>query len=158
MKKTTIEQIEKRMDEISHEMAVHFNEHVTAANLSKWLTETGDLCVKRQSSRELKFSPLSFLHSIGWSLLPNLINCKNNKDRYLVIKQELLWLFECEGYINTKKALSEIGNIYLKSFEESNYEPMEIYELMNFYTTWLLLISMFSEYEFLKKQQEAQAA
>ena len=136
-------------DKISNEMAAHFEDHVTASSLVRWITKI---------SQTKRLTPCGhiddFITNIGWSFLPELINCKDSKSRLLFLESSLPGVFTNCSAIGSKRALCEIGRNYLNEFETLSNDSKEIDDFMKVYSAFLYLLSLFSEYEFMKRERE----
>ena len=146
--------IDTRMDEIALEMAVYFNERITPGELVEWNTSMIDICVSFPSTTPNRFSPLTFLYSIGWHILPAVIDAAPH-NREAILKKELIWLCECEWYEGTKEALLELGNSHSKAIEKYRLDKEEgLYKHLSIYAVFQHILNCYKEYEFLKELRE----
>jgi hypothetical protein len=158
-----ISQFNARMDELSEEMAAYFNERVTPGNLAEWNTSMFETCLAFPNETTGKHNPLNFLYSVGWDVLPALINAAP-RNRVATLKEKLIWLYECESYQCTKESLCEINNRYSKSMKKYGVEDGErLYKHMTIYGVFQYALNCYQEYELLKRlraihEQVSQAA
>ena len=82
-KQGTLSQEEKRMDEISSEMALYFANKLPTVRLAEWVASSHGYW--KGHGNEIptfgKNQGFAFIHDIGWQLLPGLIKCNSNEER-----------------------------------------------------------------------------
>lgn len=138
---------------VSHEMAVYFEDHVTASKLVRWITTVS------QTERICPCGEIDdFIANIGWSFLPELINCKDAKSRFKFLESSLVHVFSICGYTGAKTALCEIGRNYLKEVETISNDSKEVGEFMSVYSAFLTLMTLYCDYEFLSNSERESIA
>lgn len=135
-------------DKVCQEMAVYFEGHITASNLVRWITTVS------QTKRLLPCGEIDdFIFNIGWSFLPELINCKDEKTRIEFLESSLTGVFSNCGYIGSKTAICEIGRNYLNEFETLSNDTEEVGDFMKVYSAFLCLRNLFEEYKTLSDEE-----
>jgi hypothetical protein len=159
MKEITDSENEKRMNKIAEEMAVYFDKKIKTSDLAEWTAITDYTCIEFKSDRDLDHDPVLFLHTIGWLLLPGLIDCKTERERIDFLKEGLINLFQCEFFDGTKALLLEIDCCYQQQIKKYDYdEGIDVYRHMLIYNTFLSILEMYKEYEKLRISNDSNQA
>lgn len=134
---------------IADQMAVYFEDRILASEVVNWMTTVN------QSERESPCGEIDdFISNIGWSFLPNLIDCKDKKNRIEFLKSSLPQVFDTCGYMGSKTALSEIGKNYLTEFLKISADYEEVARFMKVYGVFLSLATLYGSYKFLRDECE----
>lgn len=143
---------------VANEMATHFEAQIKPAELAFWLSTANECCLTFQATLnpegDVKHA-VQFLNDIGRDILPELINCKNEKERIDVLYKQIPWLFENNEYAGTKEVLADIGVNFMKDFvkyrRHEEEEPAS--RFLKIYTCFLTLVEMYEDYELLIKHE-----
>ena len=87
-------------------MATEFEKEITASNLARWVGSMNGRIQDYNKANSPLESGIGFLNSIGWALLPGLIECKSKAERLTYLKKELPDFLSIN---DNKKAICEIG-------------------------------------------------
>jgi len=146
---------EKRKDEIATEMAVYFNEKVKTSKLAEWVSTTVQCCIDFQANKKPDNNPITFLHTIGWNILPGLIDSETQQERITVLKRELIRLYSYDLYEGSKAYLHELNCCYLRQVEKYDFDDGDkVYQHMNIYGTLLCILEIYKEYDTLERSLE----
>ena len=150
----TVAEIDARIDQIATEIAVYFNERVSPGELAEWNTSMIEVCVSFPNDTSGECSPLTFLYSIGWDLLPAVIDAAP-RNRIETLKEKLITLYECERYEGTEEALRELGSCHSKAIKKYRLEEeVGLYKHLTIYAAFQYILNCYKEYEFLKELRE----
>lgn len=151
-----INQYQKKMDKIATKMAAYFDERIKASALAEWISTTVQCCIDFPSDKVPTYDPIIFLHTIGWTLLPELIDCGTQKERIMSLKKQLIYLYECERYEGTESFLHELNCCYLRQVKKYGFgDGEEVYRHMNIYGSLLSLLEIYKEYRQVELEKEA---
>ena len=148
-------------EEKAIEMANYFDERITTNDLAYWLPLANSYSSAFPNPMKIEgkeSDETAFINSIGMFLLPELIACKNKKERIEILKNELVSIFETNGYLASKQALSGIGISFMKSFVKYTDSGKDVINFMPVYSHFLHLTGMYKEYCFIKDSEAKKIA
>jgi hypothetical protein len=87
--------------------------------------------------------------SLGYTILPGLIDAKNQADKTSFLKQELPDTYSLYEFAN--RSLFQLGEDYFKKSKGLKYFLKEVEEFMSVYLTLLAIGEMFENYEYHQK-------
>lgn len=134
------------------EMAEYFEKNISASKLAIWLAVTNYDILVFSSNPDKEREAAAFLSTIGWDLLPRLIECKNQAERIKSITVTLPRLFDSALYEGSRKALVDIGKVFLLAIEKGGKDEEDIYEYMTIYTHFLCLVERYSDYYYYSRE------
>ncbi|MGN6267482.1 MAG: hypothetical protein ACTHM5_17525 [Ginsengibacter sp.] len=143
----------KKMDAIATEMANYFDKSITPYDLSKWISTSNANCMEFGYSLSEAGDPLDavhFLNEIGIYILSELIDTyKGESERIEILKEQLIFIFENNGYTGTKAILADIGINYMEYYVKYPLyqEDWPKEEFLKVFDCFLTLVQMFSVYE-----------
>jgi len=132
----------KEMDKIANDMAVLFEQKITAIQLAKWLS----LANSHSDPND------DLLFHLGYETLPGLIDAKTSVGRINFLRKELPKAFCMYSFAN--RSLFQLGEDYFKKNKGLSYWADLIEEFLSVYLVLLAICEMFEDYEFHKEELE----
>ena len=142
-------------DEKANSMAIYFENNITASDLAYWLSLANSYCAAFPDQLKIEgkeSNAASFLNYVGMFLLPELIACKNRKQRIELLKNEIISIFDTNNYEGSKQALSDIGASFMKSFVKYTDSSDGVTNFMNTYNYFLFLTGKYRDYCILRNE------
>ncbi len=139
---TSVNVHQKEIDKIATNMAVLFEKKITACELAKWLTIANSHSDPNDD----------LIWSLGYNILPGLIEGKNQDDRIRFLKKELPETFSV--YRMANKSLFQLGEDYFKKNKGLGYFIEQIEEFINVFLTLLAICEMFENYEYEEREMD----
>lgn len=136
---------QKEMEKIANDMAVLFEQKITASNLAKWLVIANTHSDPHDN----------LIWNLGYIILPGLIEAKNQSDKINFLNKELPDTFSVYKTANT--SLFQLGEGYFKKNKGLGFFIEEIEEFMSVYLTLLSICEMFENYEYHQKELEVES-
>jgi hypothetical protein len=128
------------MDKIANDMAVLFEKKITASELAKWLTIANTHLNPHDD----------LIWSLGYNILPGLIDAKNQADKISFLKQELPNTYSIYKFAN--KSLFQLGEDYFRTNKELGYFVEQIEDFMSVFLPLLSICEIFENYEYHQKE------
>jgi hypothetical protein len=145
----------KQMKEIARKMANYFLKYITVPDLIWWLGEANDFIYTQhtEGNETWKESGANdFTSSLGWGFLPGLAKCKSEKEMNKFLETELPHLFGWRCLDGSKSAICEIGACYFIHFNKYTTDEEDTRKFMGILSTFMELLAIYEEYEFLQKE------
>jgi hypothetical protein len=133
---------QKEMDKIANDMAVLFEKKITATELAKWLV----IANTHSNPHD------DLIWSLGYNILPGLIDAKNQADKISFLKQELPNTYSIYKFAN--KSLFQLGEDYFRTNKGLGYFVEQIEDFMSVFLPLLSICEMFENYEHHQKELE----
>lgn len=145
MKKVTTNKNQIRMDKIVNDMAVLFEEKITASSLAEWLALINQYDDNPKSIKEL-------IWAFGFMLLPSFIKRNTKAQRIEFLKKDLTDILNEYTDMVFRESLGDIGIKFGTESKKGKSFPEEIQEFMQIYTTLLIICEMNDDYVFLENK------
>lgn len=138
-----INQYQKEMDKIANDMAVLFDEKISASKLAKWLpTANADLGPNDD-----------IIYNLGYIILPGLIDAKTKDERVSFLKRELPQTFFV--YKSANESLFQLSENYFKKQKGLIFCTETIKEFMSVCLHLFAICEKFEMYEYTKEKMES---
>jgi hypothetical protein len=131
---------QKEMDKIANDMAVLFEKKITATELAKWLV----IANTHSNPHD------SLIWSLGYTILPGLIDAKNQAHRINLLKKELPHTYDDYQFAN--RSLFQLGEDYFKENKGLGFFVEQVEEFLSVYLPLLSICEKFEIYEHHQKE------
>ncbi len=136
---------ETKLEDLANQMAVKFEENITASKLCRWVGLANEAMNEYIANGNKGDDGASFLNSISWQLLPELIECTNKEERITYLRNAIPEFFWLNG---AKWAISIVGESYMDHLSKYTIYKEGADDFFDIFKSFIHILDIYEDYDF----------